>query len=155
MNSSDEEWVPALAIGRAEPLARTLQPPPMLRQVGRGRGRGRAQLPPPLPGLAAIYCLPAAGVALQRPLTFRGGFEVSPTSSDPTPSRAMAKDTPNPPMVVRYGFPDAEARRTRTPSPPPMPHQIGRGRGRGHPLQLPLLPQLAPLQPFAEAEDGR
>ena len=58
-------------------------------------------------------------------------------------------------MVVRYGFPEEETVRTRTPSPPPRLQQIGRGRGRGHPLQLPLLPQLAPLQSFAEAEDGR
>ena len=62
---------------------------------------------------------------------------------------------PTPPLVVRYGFPEAEVRGTRTPSPPPMPHQIGRGRGRGCLFQLPLLPQLAPLQPVAEAEDGR
>ena len=93
MNSSDEEWVPALVTGRAAPLARSLQPPPMLQQGGRGRGSGRAQLPPPPLALAAIYCLPAAGVALQSPLTFRGGFEVSPTSTDPTPFRAMAKPT--------------------------------------------------------------
>ena len=138
MNSSDEEWIPALAIGRAAHRARPLPPPPMQRQMGRGRGRGRAQLPQPPPGLAAIYCLPADEVALQRPLMFRGGFEV-----------------PSTPMVVRYGFPEAEIRRTRTPSPPPRLFQAGRGRGRGFPLQLPLLPQLAPLQPSVEAEDGR
>ena len=45
--------------------------------------------------------------------------------------------------------------RTRTPSAPPRLQQIGRGRSRGHSLQLPLLPQLAPLKSFAEAEDGR
>ena len=67
----------------------------------------------------------------------------------------MADDTPDSPMVVRYGFPEAEVRRTRTPSPPLMPHQVGRGRGRGRPFQLPLLPQLARLQPSGEAEDGR
>ena len=67
----------------------------------------------------------------------------------------MAEDTPDSPMVVRYGFPEAEVRSTGTPSPLPMPHQVGRGRGRGRPFQLPLLPQLAPLQPSAEAEDGR
>ena len=67
----------------------------------------------------------------------------------------MAEDTPDTPMVVHYGFPEAEVRRTCTPSPPPMPQQVGRGRGRGRPFQLPLLPQLAPLHPSVEAEDGR
>ena len=143
-----------MAIGRAASLARPLQPPPIQRQVGRGGGRGRAQLLPPS-GLAAIYCLPGSGVVLPKPITFRGGFEVTSTPMDPMLSLGMAEDTPDAPIVVRYDFPEAEVKRTRTTSPPPMPLEVGRGRGRGHPFQLPLLPQLAPLQPSVEVEDGR
>ena len=117
MSSSDEEWMPFLAIGRAALLARSPQPPPMPRQVGRGCGRGRAQLLPPPPGLAAIHCLPSAEVDPASPLNFRGGFEVSPMPMDPAPPRVVAKDSPSSLMIVRYGFP-AEIERTCTLSPP-------------------------------------
>ena len=108
--------MPAMAIGRASALARPPQLPPMPRQVGRGRGRVRAQLLPPPPGLAAIHCLPAARVVPLKPLNFRGGFTVSPTSIGPAPFRVMAEVDPSSPMVRRYGFPEAEVNPPRSPS---------------------------------------
>ena len=107
-----------LAIGRAAALVRAIQPPPMPRQVGRGHGRGRASLPPPPPGLAAIYCLPATGVALSSSLNFKGEFEVSPMLRNPALSRVLAEDSRSSPVVRRYGFPEAETDPLR--SPPPL-----------------------------------
>ena len=128
-------------------------PPAIPGAPSRPRTRPRTSAPPPTTAGASSNVLPSRRMGRPPPssLTFRGGFEVPSISTGPTPSRVVLRD--NPPMVVRYGFPEEQTVRTRTPSPPPRLQQIG--RGRGHPFQLPLLPQLAPLQPVAEAEDGR
>ena len=101
-----------MAIGRAAPLARPLQPPPMSRQVGRGRGRGRAHLPPGPPGLAPIYCLPVAEVNPPPPppktSSLPGGFDSLQLPMRTSPLPAEAEGDRGRPIVVRYDFPQAE-----------------------------------------------
>ena len=109
--------MPVMAIRRAAPLARPLQPPPMPHQVGRGRGRGRAHLPPPPPGLAPIYCLPVAEVDPPRPLIFRGGFDSLQLPVRTSPLPAKAEGDRERPIVVRYSFPQAEPNISRSPLP--------------------------------------